>query len=170
MGPLRHKEAEAAVRLAADAEDGCLWESFAAEVHGGTDLAVGVYADDRTGILAGQAAGCSTAVPVGDGTLGFIQRDRISEEDRLTGKLHADPHGERAVDVGLTGSSNTLVVQHTEHRADRRAERGEEVGPAARGQCTNMMCPDIVTISLEKAGVVVPVVLGGLVQTAGAAL
>ena len=33
-----------------------------------------------------------------------------------------------------------------------------------------MMRPDIVAISLEQAGVVIPVVLGGLVQTAGAAL
>ena len=45
-GTFRHEEAEAAVGLAADAEDRGLGEGFAAKVHGRTDLAVGMHADD----------------------------------------------------------------------------------------------------------------------------
>ena len=78
---------------------------------GGTDLPVRVHAHGRAAVLPGQRAGSHAAVPEGDGVFLFIQRYRITEEDRSFAQVHTDPHGQCTVDVRFTGRSDTLVIE-----------------------------------------------------------
>ena len=169
-GALGDEEAEGAVRLAADAEHGGVREGLAAEVHGRADLAVRVHADDGAGVAPREGAGRHAAVPVGDAALVFIERHGVAEEHRLAGQLHAHPHGQRAVGVRLAGGGHAGVVQHGEHRAHGRAEGGEEIGPAARGERADAVFLHIVGIGLQQTRVVELVFLRRLVEACRAAL
>ena len=164
---LEDEEAEEAVRFSADAEDRGVREGLAAEVHRRADPAVGVHAHDRAGVLARQRAGRRAAVPEGDRVLALVERDGIAEEDRLAAQAHADPHRQRAVDVGLAGGGHALVVEHGQHGAHGRAEGGEEIRPAAGGQRADTVLAHVIAVRLQKPRVVEAVVLGRFVQPAG---
>lgn len=119
-----------------------------------------MHADRCTGVSAGKRTGRGAAVPEGDGVFLFVQRNRVAEEDRFAGELHADPHGKGAVDIGLACGGNALIVQQAQHRADGGTEGGEEIRPAARGKGPDVVRADIVGIGLVQTGVVVPVLSG----------
>ena len=107
-------------------------------------------------------------MPVGDAALDFVHCHGVTEEHGLAAELHADPHGQCAVDVRFAGGGNALVVEHTEHRAHGGAEGREEIRPAAGSQRADMMLMHIVGICLEQTCMVKAVPVRSLVQTAGA--
>ena len=72
--------------------------------------------------------------------------------------------------TGVPKAVNALVVEHGQDRADRGAEGGEEVGPAAGRESAEVVGLHIGAVGVQEARVVHDVVLRGLVETGGGLL
>ena len=118
-----------------------------------------MYAHLRTGVPSGQICGRHAAVPEGDGSLFLIHGNRITEEAGAAGQLTADKHGQRAVGIRLAARGNAVGIQKGQHRANRRAELGEEIRPAAGADGTDLVLSHIALIGFIEPGEIHDVVL-----------
>ncbi len=104
-------------------------------------------------------------MPVGNAVLLFVHGHGVAEEDRAFTKLHAHPHGERAVHVCFAGCRNAVVVQHGQYRAVRCAVLCEQIRPAARGERADFIFRDKLVICLIKFSVIDEILLRRTVQS-----